>query len=82
MTVKTTFDIKDIGSYLWLGGLENFNRLVDIDKLDWLNNILSSLEDELECCNEVMSLTELNDFMWFDIPEMFFEHYKFDMYDK
>ena len=82
MTVKITFDIKDIGSYLWMGGLENFNKLVDIGKLDWLNNILSSLEDELECCNEAMSLTELNDFMWFDIPEMFFEHYKFDMYHK
>lgn len=63
MIIKTEID--DIRGFdFWSGARDVMRRLIELDKVDEVNEYLN------ECCEELTD-TQLNDFMWFDVPEFF-----------
>lgn len=61
MTVTIEITNEELKYKLWSGALDTLEDLTD----DEIEQIMSILEDAY-CLEEPMSLTELNDFFWFE----------------
>lgn len=56
--------------HFWSGAVDVYNRLVELDMVDEVDSFLECMMSE----GEELTETQLNDFLWFDVPE-FFENF-------
>ena len=62
MTVKTEISVYDLWNELWSGGRDTLDYLT----VNEAQTILDILEEESMCRGEDYTLTELNDFFWYE----------------
>ena len=53
--------------HFWSGAVDVYNRLVELDLVDAVDEYL----EVAMCEGEEFTDTQLNDFLWFDVPEFF-----------
>ena len=51
----------------WSGGRDTLNKVVELDRVDELDTLIQDLQD---CDSQGWTDTQLNDFLWFGLPEM------------
>ena len=66
MLVKRELDFSDLQRECWSGAVDTLNTIYDNDKEDMFMQML-----EENYCDEVPTLTEINDLLWFDSDWIF-----------
>lgn len=56
----------------WSGAVAVIERLVELDLVDWAEGFLYG---------ETYTATQVNDFLWFDVPELYEEEFGKDLFD-
>lgn len=56
----------------WSGAVTVIERLVELDLVDWAEMYLEG---------ETWTATQVNDFLWFDVPELYEEEFGKDLFD-
>lgn len=51
----------------WSGGEDVLNKVIEKNRIDELDALIQELQLDT---NEVWTDTQLNDFLWFDLPEL------------
>ena len=65
ITYKT--ELNSIADFqAWSGGRDTLDKVIELDRIDELDELI----DELQADGETWTDTQLNDFLWFDLPEM------------
>lgn len=65
--MKYTVELNDVRDFpAWSGGKDNLNKAIELGKADELNDILEEVFME-----EVPTKTQVNDFLWFDLDELY-----------
>ena len=55
-----------LGDHLWSGAVDTFNTLVDMGKVDMLDDYFAEI-----FCDKTPTLTEINDILWFESEHVF-----------
>ena len=64
ITFKT--ELNSIANFqAWSGGKSTLDRIIELDRIDELDELIEELFNDT-----TPTETELNDFLWFDLPEM------------
>lgn len=50
----------------WSGGRDTLYKVIELDRIDELDELIQ----ELQADGETWTDTQVNDFLWFDLPEM------------
>lgn len=61
MEVKEEYEFGDLLERCWSGAIDTLNKILDNNKEKELMNLL-----EIEFCNVIPTITEVNDFLWFE----------------
>lgn len=78
MLIITDSDLRSFEA--WSGGRDRLERLVELENDGKIN--LAEIEYYIEeCFPEGLTETNLNDFLWFEMDEVFQTIYGFDMWD-
>lgn len=66
ITYKT--ELNSIANFqAWSGGRDTLDKVIKLGRVDELDALIQELQLDT---NEVWTETQLNDFLWFDLPEM------------
>lgn len=55
-----------LGDHLWSGAVDTFNTLVDMGKVDMLDDYFAEI-----FCDRTPTITEINDILWFESENVF-----------